>query len=139
MLGIPRPNLDQVAVLAGDMVDLEHFSAVREQTADVVVTEWFLTPDRDEGESPLVDDVGIDLRRIAFDDTASFELPDPLENGGRRQPDVAGDVGLGFPGVCLKNLGNTEVYSVDYSASGHNERIIASFGRALPVPGLEGA
>lgn len=124
MLDIARANFDQIAVLAGDMVDLEHLSAVREQSAHVVVPEWFLTPDRDEGERPLVDDVRIDLRRIAFDDTASFELPDPFKDGRRRQPDVAGDIGLGFPGVCLKNLGNTEVYCVDYSASSHNERII---------------
>lgn len=124
MLGIPRANLDQIAIVAGDMVDLENLSAVGEQPAHVVVPEWFLTPDGDEGERPLVDDVRIDLRRIAFDDTASLELPDPFKNGGGRQPDVAGDVGLGFPSVRLKNLGYSQVNSVDYSARCHNLRII---------------
>lgn len=124
MLGIACANFDEIAVIAGDMVDLEDLGAVGEQTAHVVVPERFLAPDRDEGKHPLIDNVRINLRRIAFDDPPSFELPDPFKDGGRCQPDVPGDVGLGFPGVCLKNLGNAEVNSVDYSANGHNIRII---------------
>ena len=124
MLGIACANFDEIAVLAGDMMDLEDLRAVGEQTAHVVVSERLLALNRDEGKHPLINDVRIDLRRIAFDHSASFELPDPFEDGGRRQTDIPGDVGLGFPGVCLKNLDNTEVNCVDYSAGSHNIRII---------------
>ena len=79
MLGVARADLDQVAVVAGDMVRFEDFRKLREGTGDAILRARFIASNRHEGEQAQAEGLRVDVRRVALEDAASFELPHSLE------------------------------------------------------------
>src|SRR5689334_18286266 len=58
-----------------------------------------------------------ELRAIAFDDAALFELAYAFENRRRRHADLASNLGIGRPRVLLKNPQYLLVSFVDHTVS----------------------
>lgn len=124
MLGVPRANFDQIAVLARDMMDFEHFRQPRQLAGDVVVARRLLAANSDEGEHAAIDDPRIDVGGIASNDPPRLEFSEPLQNGRRRQPDGAGDIHLRLPRIRLENLKNLNIYVVYCSVNWQHNRIL---------------
>ena len=97
------------------MVELEHFGTLRERVGDAVIARRFFGADRHERQHRLIERVRINKGGIAPYDPARFQLPYPLEDGGRGQPDNPGDVSLGDSGVLLKKIQDCAICFVDHS------------------------
>ena len=104
---------------------LQHLGTVRERAGDALVGRCLVASDRDKGEQRQPKSLGIDLRAVATDDAAGFELPDALEDRGGRQADRAGDVRLGFTRIRLELIEDLEVDGIECSLGSHN-RIISA-------------
>jgi hypothetical protein len=109
LFGVPRPNLDQIAVVARNMVYFEHFWELSERTGNLVIAGRFAALDRHERQHPLVNRAGIDLCHIATQDAAALQLAHPLQDGGRSQTDRSGNIDLGLTSICLKNAQNGHI------------------------------
>ena len=109
MFGVPRAHLDQIAVVAGDMVDFEHFGMIGKGLRDAVPGTEFIAPNGDERQQSEAERLGVDLRRIAAKDSTGFELSHALQHGGRRQAHGPGDFDLGFPRVGLEEIENLQI------------------------------
>ena len=83
-------------------------------------------PHGDERQHAPVDHVRVDQRDVILDNALGFELPQALEDGGRRQADSLRELRLSGSGVVLKNIQNRAIYFVDYSFRSHMNRIISS-------------
>jgi hypothetical protein len=94
VLRVAGANLDQEAVVAGDVMNLEHLRRLGELPANPVLTGDFGRADRDERQHPQVGRPRVDLGGIALDDAARFELPHPLQHRRRREADFPGDFHL---------------------------------------------
>lgn len=80
VLCIARADLQQIAVIAGDVVQLEDLRTLGQGLRDAVVAKGLLAADGDESEHRLFELMRIDQGRISLDYTAGLELPDPLKN-----------------------------------------------------------
>ena len=120
MLGIPRPYFDQVTVVAGHVMDLEHFGAIRQRAGYALIGQGLIAADGDECEQPEAEGLGIDLRAIAADDAPGFELADPFEDRRGGEADRTGDIHLGFARVRLELIEDLEVDWVEGSLCRHN-------------------
>src|SRR5579884_2420281 len=80
--GVRGAHLDEVAVLAGDVMHLLHLGDAREQGAGLRRAERLVRADEDEGQQAEVHRVGVNARLVAAQDAARFELADALEDGG---------------------------------------------------------
>jgi hypothetical protein len=125
VLCVSRANLDQVAVFTRNVMDLQHFRAIGERLGYALIGRGLVAPDRDECKQTQAKSLRVDLRTIAANDASRFEFPDPLENSRWGQPNRAGNIDLGFAGVCLKLVENLEIYRIESSFGCHN-RIISS-------------
>src|SRR4051812_25582321 len=56
---------------------------------------------------------GIQHRDHAADEPAALELPQPLVDGGRGQPDPPGDLGLGHAAVALNEVEDEPVPRIE--------------------------
>ena len=115
MLRIAGPHLQQKAVLAGDVMDLEHFGDLRQRLRRRLLRAVFAGAHGDKGQQRAIGDVRIDRGDVFADDAPRFELAHALQDGRRRQAHGLGDVGLGRPRVFLKNLQNLRVNFVNRS------------------------
>jgi hypothetical protein len=102
VLGVARPNLEQIAVVSGDVMQLENLRTLRQRVRNAVVARRLVAPDSDEGEHRLVDGVRIHERGVSLNDAASLEFPDPLKDCRGGEPDNARYVSLRYSGVFLK-------------------------------------
>src|SRR5262245_11072157 len=124
MFGVARPNLDQVAVVAGHEVDLEHFGEGGERLRDALLAWAFGASNRDKRQHALTQGTRIDLGSVPPDDPAGFQLTNPLEDGRWRQPDRPSDIGLSLARIALKNPRYLYINIVDYLVLSHSIRII---------------
>ena len=61
MLGVARPHFDQVAVVAGDVMDFEDFrDCAPSDIRDAILGAGLVAADGDEGEEPEAERPGID-------------------------------------------------------------------------------
>ena len=125
MLGVARAHLEQQAIVARNVVDLEHFRNRCQARRDVT---FFVAddgdPDRDEGQHSQVDCVRIHECDVAGENPTRFQLADSLQDGGWREADNLGDVGLGDARVVLEEGNDAAVYFVNSSDISHNVRIL---------------
>ena len=94
VLSISGANLQQVAVIARDVMQLEHLRALRQRVGDAAVSRGLLGSDRHKSQHRLIEGVGIDEGGIPTDDAARFELANALKDSGRSQPNNSGNVRL---------------------------------------------
>ena len=94
MLGVARPDFEEVAVVAGDVMHFQHFGTLGERVRDRFVSGSLCATDRDERQHPLLDRIWVDERRVAFYNTPALQLPYPLEHCRGRQSDGSGNVCL---------------------------------------------
>ena len=106
MLGIARADLEQVTIVAGDVMDLEDFGDAGELVGRRHVRTVLRGPDRDKRQHAAVDHVRVDKRDVILDNALGFELPQALEDRRGRQTNGLGQLGLGGSGVVLKNIQN---------------------------------
>lgn len=125
MLCVSRANLDQVAVVARNVMDLQHFRAIGQRLGYALIGRSLVAPDCDERQQAQAKSLRVDLRTIAANDASCFEFPDSLENSRGSEPNRSGNVDLGLAGVCLKLVENLEIYRIESSFGRHN-RIISS-------------
>ena len=85
MLRIARADLEQVTVVAGDMMDFEDFRDARQLVGRRHVRAVLGRPDRDKRQHAAVDHVRVDQRDVILDNALGFELPKAFEDGGGRQ------------------------------------------------------
>ena len=125
MLGVARAHLEQQAIVARNVVDLEHFRNRCQARRDAT---FFVAddadPDRDERQHAQVDGVRIHERDVASENPSHFQLADPLHDGGWREADSLGDVGLGDARVVLEEGNDAAVDFVNNSVTSHNVRIL---------------
>lgn len=129
MLGVSSPYLEQIAVVSGDVVDLEHLRTGRERFGNLVGCQGLLASDSHEGEHALVENSGIDLRCVTADDAARLQFANPFEDGRRGEPDGSSNLSMCLAAVFLKKLQNHRIYVVDSSVYSHNDRMILEIGR----------
>ena len=79
MLGVACADLDQVAVVAGDVVRLQDFGKFGEGTRDAILRAGFVASNRYEGEQAQAERLRVDVCRVALENATSFELPHALE------------------------------------------------------------
>ena len=115
MLGISCADLDQIAVVACNMMHFKHFGAVRKGSRDVLVGRGVVAPDSNEREEPEAESLRVDLGTVAADHTPSFELANPLENRRGGQTDRTGDVDLCFAGIRLELIQDLEIDGIEVS------------------------
>src|SRR5260221_3516154 len=120
---VAGPDLEQVTVVAGHMVQLEDFRALRQRVRDAVVAGRLLAADGDERQHGLLELPRIDQGRVALDDPTAFQLPDTLQDSRRGQTDNPGDVGLRYSGVFLQKIQYCGVCFVNHSVLGYLYRI----------------
>ena len=106
MLGIARADLQQVAIVARDVMDFEDFRNARELVGRRHVRPMLRRPHRHERQHAAIDDVRVDQRDVILDNALRFELPQAFEDGRGRQPNGLRKLGLGGSGVVLKNIQN---------------------------------
>ncbi len=116
VLGVAPAELDQVAVLAGQVMHFEHTRNLRDQLAGPIRhVERTGRPDRHERQLAQADGLGIEQRRVARQDALGLQLPQPLEHRRRRQPDRTRDVSLRHPGVRLNHVQYLDVEIVKHA------------------------
>ena len=98
-LGVGGADLREKAVLAGDLMDLEHLGDGGDGRGGVRGSGLLVGSDEDEREQRQSDGLRIEAGGVALEDAALLELADPLEDGGGREPDLAGDLGVRRPRV----------------------------------------
>ena len=81
MLGIMRAHLDEIAVVAGDVMDLEYFGELGQRLRDPILGPGFVAANRHEREQPQAEGLGIDLGGVSAEDATGLELADPLLDG----------------------------------------------------------
>ena len=120
VLGVARAHFDEVAVVAGDVVDFEDFGQLRQRLGDAVLGSGLVAADGDEGEQPQAERLGIDLGGVAPERAAGFELANPFQHRRRRQADGPRNLYLRLAGVVLQELENLQVDVVERSVVLHN-------------------
>jgi hypothetical protein len=115
VLGVPRADFQKVTVVAGHVMDFEHFGTLGERACDGTLARRLFALDGDEGEHRQVRDVSIEQGRVALDDPARFELPDAFEDRRGSQADRPAYLCLSDPGVGLKKRQYLRVYLVNGS------------------------
>ena len=132
VLGVAPAELDQVAVLAGQVMHFEHAGDLREQLAGPIRhVERTGRPDRHERQLAQADGLGIEQRRVARQDALGLQLPQPLEHRRRRQPDRTRDVSLRHPGVRLNHVQYLDVEIVKHALQLPLQRIIVGQSRRV--------
>ena len=124
MFGIARAHFQQIAVVPGDMVDLEDLRRIGERACHTVFSRHLIALHGNECQKVESQHSRCDIRGITAKHSACLELAHALEYCGRRQTYRTSDVGLGFPGIGLKNIQYLKVYTVECSVCRHFERII---------------
>ena len=66
MLGVVRAHLDEVAVVAGDVMHLEDFGELGERLRDPILGPGFVAANRHEGEQPQAEGLRVDLGGVAL-------------------------------------------------------------------------
>ncbi len=84
--------------------------------------------DGHECEQTESEDFGIDVREVAAQRAARFELLDAFQDRGWGQADSLGDVDLGLARVRLQESEDLKVSVVECAFGSHNPGIIAEFG-----------
>src|SRR6187200_2264917 len=116
VFGIAATHFHQVAVLAGDVVDLQDLGDLGQKLAGVGRADALVDPNEDEGEQTQPEGVRIETGLVAAQDPAGLELAQALEHRRGRHVDLAGDLGVGHASVFLNDLQYLCVYVIDCSA-----------------------
>ena len=114
-LRVCGPHLDQQAVLARHLVNLEHLRDLGDAARRLLRSGLLLGPHEDEAQQGQSDRHGTDPSLVAFDHPSLFELSDPFEDGRGSEVDLPGDLGVRSPRVGLEDLQDLDVCSVDHS------------------------
>jgi hypothetical protein len=114
VFGVSRTNLDEEAIVTGDMMHLEYFGHFRQFAADALFAGHFGGRNSDKGKERLAEGTRIDDRGIAPDHTPGFELSDALHHGRWRKADLSGHVHLGHTAVQLKHVHDAKVCPVKH-------------------------
>ena len=70
-------------------------------------------PHKENAAEPGLDHRLVGLGLVAADRPPPLQLADPLEDGGRREPEPPRDLDVGRPGVFLEHPENFPVHRVD--------------------------
>ena len=95
----------------------EGFGNPRHRLGGFALARHVFEPHEDESQQTAPDGVAGELRAVAFDDAALFELAYAFHNRRRGHAHLAGDFGVGRPRVLLKNLQYFPVSFVDHTVS----------------------
>ena len=125
MLGVVRAHLDEIAVVAGNVVDLEHLGELGQRLSDPILGAGLVAANGHEGEQSEAQGLGIDLGGVAAEGAPGFELADPLEHRRRGESDDPGNLYLRLAGVGLEEVEDLEVGVVERSVVLHNTAIMA--------------
>ena len=115
MLRVSCPDLDQIAVVACNMMHFKHFRAVSKGSGNVLIGRGLVAADRDERQESEAESFRVDLCAVAANHTSSFELANPLENSRWGQPHRPGDVDLCFAGIRLELIQDLEIDGIEGS------------------------
>src|SRR5204862_1156887 len=114
-LRVPGADFHEEAVLARDVVHLEDLRDLGEQLRRRDPAGPVVRSDERESDQAELDRVRIDSRGVALHDSLLFELPDPLEDGGRGEADLPRDLGVRGTGVSLQDRQDLGINFVDHS------------------------
>ena len=115
VLRIARADLQQQAVIAGDVMDLQDFGNGSQRLGDARFGGPIGGAQGDEGQQPLIERLRVQMRRIAANHAPAFELPQPFEHGRGGKAHDPRDFGLGDTGVVLEEVEYLEVDGVEHA------------------------
>ena len=124
------PDLEDVVLVAGDRVALLDLRHRVQPLGDVVGGRRVERRDRDERGHLLAEGRVVELGRVALDDAALLEPPDPLVHGGGRHAQGLAEVGEADPAVLGEEVDDATVEVF------HVLRVVRAStrtGRARPV------
>ena len=104
MLSVARADLEEIAIVAGDVMDFEDLGDAGQFNGRRHVGAVLGAPDGNEREHASIDDVRVDQRYVIPDNALGFELSQPLEDGRWRQTNGFGELGLCGSSVVLKDI-----------------------------------
>src|SRR5512143_1249027 len=142
VLRVDGAHLDEIAVFASDVVDLEHLGCLGDRLRHAVGSVRIGRPHEHERQQAEADGGRIDQRGVTAHDAALLELADALEDRRRSQPDLPCELGVRRPAVFLKNRQYFRVRTVDHSemmaANGRlfNRQSIGSNARSARTSGV---
>src|SRR5262245_3998830 len=102
--GILGANLQEIAVLPGDPVTLEHLLEAHHLPGEAVEVFRVLDAHSDEGSDVLAQLPWVHPRGVAGDDLLLLELADAIGHRGLRQAHLLRDLRLREPGVGLEQV-----------------------------------
>ena len=102
VLRIAGADLQQKAIIAGDLMRFEYFRDRGQRVAHPRFAGPVRGPDCDEGEQPLIERPGIEHGHVVADDAACLELAKTLEHRGWCQTHGPGNFRLWDSRVLLK-------------------------------------
>ena len=117
----PSLRAEGRAMLTAILDDLGRIPGVEPQS----LLEAALAPHGDERQHPEPERARVHPRGVLGDDASGFELAEPFQHGGRRQPDRPDNVYLRFAGVGLQQIEDLRIDGVQLSF-GRHFRIINS-------------
>ena len=120
MLGVAGAHLDEVAVVARDMVHFEDFRQLREGLGNPILGSGLVAAKRDEGEKTQAERLGVDLGGVTAEGAARLELSNPFEHRRRREADDPRNLYLRLAGVVLQKLQYLQVGIIERSVVLHN-------------------
>src|SRR5262245_33583421 len=113
VVGVGGTALDEIAVLAGDVVDLEHLRDRREALAGSDRVDRVVAADEYEAEQAQLHGLRLETHLVAGDDAVLLELLDALEDGRGRHAELACDLGVRDARVLLQERQDLEVDGVE--------------------------
>src|SRR5262245_1085381 len=107
-------DLHEVAIFAGDVVNLLDFRELGDRLPDATRSHALLGADEEECSEAEAQGVGIEPGFITGDNAARFKLADPVEDGGGGHVQLPGDIRIADAGVALEQVENAEISSVEH-------------------------
>ena len=116
MLRIARAHLEHQAVVAGDVMDFEHFWNGRKLICHAHLAGTIGRPYGDEREKSLIERSRIDLGDVTDDDALGFQLAQPLEHGRWGETHRSGNFNLRKAGVVLQQANDFDIDGIEHGA-----------------------
>src|SRR5262245_55525500 len=111
--GVLRPDLQEIAILAGDIVQLLHLGQRRQLASRPMTPDPVVGPHKDEGGQAQTDRGRVDANLVAQDDALLLQLRKALEDRRRNQADASSDFGVRRPRVLLEQLEDLQVDGIE--------------------------
>ena len=115
LLAIADDDLEQVVVFAGDVVAFEHVGELADAVAEDVdvFAGVALEADVDKTEQVKAELFAVEQRSVALDEACLFQAAQAGVDGGGREVQAAGQLGVGDAALLLEGIKNCTIVIIN--------------------------